>query len=545
MKKIVTVCLLLLFSTQTHGVGKWRERIYRLLPFIAPKAYKLEKKVMSLSDLELVVLDLELRDHTENTDTAKEMAALARKEIYRRISRDEQVEILEILTPELTKWPDNILSNEKASSPQGHRGILQEFLSVNSGNIKALAPTPKHLQGLIGATQSIDTSIKILQQTLDREKGMDKFLEVFNAITANYPKPGSKHRDALDKFFTGNAERLEKLPFSAEQVERIDRYINKISTSIVLLEGGMNWARGDANKFFAAFKAVTWRSSHSEYRDALDEFFTKHTETIEKLSLSAKQIERITRYVPEESTAIALLRGSLKRAGGDAGKFFAFFEAVTWPSSLSSKYRDALDEFFTEHIETIEKLSLSAKQIERITRRIVKESTAIALLRGTLKRANGDAEKFFAAFKAVTWPNFPTSIYRGDLSSFFTGNAREIMELGLSTDQFEYINRYINKYPTSIKILELTLKRAKYAGDFFNVFRTIAPKSPNKESQQIYGHFLIDHAEAIVDLDPTTTQMEEINKYIPSPSTLFDVAKDRKRNKRENCAASVAALLEN
>ena len=62
----------------------------------------------SLSNLELVVLDLELRGHADNVETLEKTAQLAREEIYRRISRDEKVEILKILVPALTARPGSV-----------------------------------------------------------------------------------------------------------------------------------------------------------------------------------------------------------------------------------------------------------------------------------------------------------------------------------------------------------------------------------------------------------------------------------------------------
>ena len=124
------------------GTGLSLPAFYR-----ASKAQKLEKqlaeKMTSLSNLELVVLDLELRGHTDNIDALEKTAQSARAEIYRRISQDEQVEILKFFLPALKARPDSILSNEKAFLPQGPKGILQDFLSVNDGNITDTCPYPQ------------------------------------------------------------------------------------------------------------------------------------------------------------------------------------------------------------------------------------------------------------------------------------------------------------------------------------------------------------------------------------------------------------------
>ena len=168
------------------------------------------------------------------------------------------------------------------------------------------------------------------------------------------------------------------------------------------------------------------------------------------------------------------------------------------------------------------------------------------LLKGALKQAKGDADKFFAIFDTLAWGP-PADFYRDALNKFFVGNAYAIMGLGLSIEQIESIDHYIDRHSTSIKILELTLEKAEHAGDFFNIFHTVAPDSPDKKSQQVYGNFLIDHAEEIVALGPSLDQTTNADDYVPM-ATILDVAEKQKRKKtrkkaREVCAASAAALL--
>ena len=645
MKNIFILCFFLLFSAQTHGAGKWQKRISRFLPFVAPKAYKLEKleqkekaktkkRVASMDDLGLMVLDLELRNNTYNIEILEEMAAFARKEIYQRIGGDEQAKILEFLAPSLKAQLGSILSNPKTAPhffevlqdaargdlPKGYRNILQEFLLAKNEEIMALNPTPKQIKGLLKIDHSTGISIKVLQEALDRGENADEFFAAFEAIAlpsppkeyldslnefftgnaeeigklpfspeqvkhieryinrmptgimllerglkraegdanrffaifkavTSFDNPNEKYQIALSKFFTGNAEEIGKLPFSPEQVKHIERYINRMPTGIMLLEGGLKRAEGDADWFFAIFKAVTsFDNPNDEYQIALSKFFTGNAEEIGKLPFSPEQVKHIQRYINRISAGIMFLEEGLKRAGGDADKFFAAFKAVAWASPPDEKYRDALNRFFIDNAEAIHKLHLSPEQIEHIVRYTNKAPIEIMFLEEGLKWAGGDADKFFAAFKAVTWASPPDEKYRDMLNRFFIDNAEAIMNLELSLDQIHYLVYYINRFSTSIKILELALERAEYAGDFFNVFHMVTPDSPGNKSQSLYGNFLTDHANAIVDLGPSPDQMEKISKYVSSPEILFDMAKNQKkkqrgRKKREVCATDVAALL--
>ena len=195
------MCIYLLFSVQIHGAGKWRERIYRFLPFIAPKAYKLEKRekarlekrMTSLSDRELVVLDLELSGQAGDIGdigTIEKMARATKQEIYRRISVDGQSEILEMLAPTLTARLDNILSDEKTAPqffeifqnatrgnpPKEYKNILKEFFFAHTEKIMALEPTQKQFGEIGKVIFSADASIRTLQEVLYRGKSTDAFL---------------------------------------------------------------------------------------------------------------------------------------------------------------------------------------------------------------------------------------------------------------------------------------------------------------------------------------------------------------------------------
>ena len=253
-KNAVILCLLLLFSLQTHGTGEWREWVSRfLLPFSeTAKTYKLEKKqreeltksLHSMSDRELVALDSELKSDSHGIDTIEEMKTLAREEIYTRIAQNERNEISEILAQSLKARLDSVLNNEKTvphffeilqdtaegNPPKAYRNILKEFFFANVDSIMALGPDAEEIRILNGAIYSISVSIRILQETLDRaesaEKNADTFLAAFDAATIL--PPNRTYRKALKNFFTNNSEKLGKL-LSAEQAEVMDSYISKIT----------------------------------------------------------------------------------------------------------------------------------------------------------------------------------------------------------------------------------------------------------------------------------------------------------------------------
>ena len=541
MNKIIILCLILFFSIQTHGAGKWRERASRFLPFVAPKALKLEKKrkkqltqrLASLSDLELVVLDLELRGHSDNIETIEQMDQLAKREIYKRMTKDEQTEVLKTFVPELNTRPGSILNNEKAFPlpiSQDPKGILQKFLSVNAGNTTALVPNPKHLKDFIAATQSIDASINILQKALNGEKSVGEFFTAFDTVA--WPSPSDEYRNALDDFFTVYAEKIGKLPLSAEQVRRIGNYVYYVPTFLTLLKGGLKRANGDGDSFFAIFKAVTDYTNKPDdgYRKGLDRFFTINAEEIRKLGLSAEQVRYIGEYVYYVPTFLTLLKGGLKQANGDADRFFAIFKAVTdYTNKPDDEYRKALDRFFTNNTEEIGKLSLSAEQVRHIGKQVHCTSTYITLLKGSLKQANRNADSFFAMFKAVTDFSNLGDEYRDTLSKFFTGNAEEIAKLHLSSHQIKHIANKILRIETNISLMQAGLKQAQGdAGKFFTIFNGLvaATPSPNKKYRDALNSFFVDNTEKIMNLNPSPEQIVELNNFMG-----------------RSCASSAAALL--
>ena len=245
------LCLSILFSVQTHGAGKWREKISRHLPWSAAfKVKKLEqkekqhreqliKKVNSMNNHQLAVLDLELKS-TYDIKTVEEMKELAREEVYARIVQDEQGEILQVVNLSLKERLGSILNNPatasrffetlqdvaKGNPPGVYRNILKEFFFANVREIMALEPGPEEMGILNQAIYSIDVSIRILQETLDRAESADTFLAAFDASTIL--APNKRYQKSLQNFFAANKEKLEKL-LSAEQAEVMDFTIDKIA----------------------------------------------------------------------------------------------------------------------------------------------------------------------------------------------------------------------------------------------------------------------------------------------------------------------------
>ena len=577
MNKIIILCLILLFSAQTQGAGKWRERVSHFLPFLSPEAHKLEKKrkaqllqtVTSLSDLELVALDLELRGHTENIGTLEKMAILAREEIYRRIDQEEYAKILEFLAPSLKARLGSILDNPKTAPhffeifqdaargnlPREYRNVLEEVYFSKRKEIMALNPSPEQLNGLNGVIQSFDTPIRVLQEALDRETNADDFFSLFNSVAI--PSPGDNYQNALDDFFEKNAEKIGKLSLSLKQIEHIGRYIHRIPTLKVLLQGGLKRAEGDADKFFAVFKAVTWKSPPStRYKNHLRNFFVENADKIDELPLSPEQVKHIDQYIDRIEAKIVLLKGGLKQTKGNPDKFFAIFNAVaiSTPNSDYRNYLAALDKFFTDNAGAIGKLSLSPEQVEHIGRHIDRIPVLIVLLEQGLKRADGDADKFFAIFQAVTWNPSPSEKYQDALNKFFANNAKSIGELPFSAEQVERIGRYIKEAKIVIILLEGGFMRAERNPDeFFALFNAIAKIPPNNKYRNALKKFFSDNAENIGELSFSIEQVERLGRYFhtSSPSSpllgmlenLKKNQKKRRRKKREVCAASVAILL--
>ena len=251
-KNALILCFSVFFSVQTHGAGKWREKISRHLPFTTTYKLKkweksenqrrkqLSKRVNSMSDRELVVLDLELKNESHDIDTIKEMKALARKEIYTRISQNEQDEVFQILAPALKMRLSSILNDEKmaphffevfqdaarGNPPRAYRNILKEFFLAHADEIMALRPTPTEIGILSRAIYSVDVSMRILQETLDETESADTFLATFDAVAI--PAPNKKNKEALKHFFDLNSEKLGKL-LSQEQADLMHTYINRDS----------------------------------------------------------------------------------------------------------------------------------------------------------------------------------------------------------------------------------------------------------------------------------------------------------------------------
>ena len=248
MKQTIIYCFLLLFSLQTHGAKKWREKMSRRLPFTT--AYKMEKlekqrrkefiqRLNSMEAYELVALDSELKSESWGIDTIEEMKVLARQETYARINQNQQSEILEILDRDLKARLSSTLNDERPAShffaifqdtargnpPRAYRDILKEFFFTHADEIMALDFHTEEIRVLNQAIYSLNASIKILQATLDRAKSADTFLTAFDAVAI--PAPHRKNKEALNHFFDLNSKKLGRL-LSPEQAQMMDTYINRI-----------------------------------------------------------------------------------------------------------------------------------------------------------------------------------------------------------------------------------------------------------------------------------------------------------------------------
>ena len=246
-KSAVILCIPLLFSLQTHGAEKWREKVSRHLPWSA--AYKLEKKekqrrkkfvkkLNSMNTHELVALDSELKSESYDVGTIKEMKALARQETYARVNQNEKGEILEILARDLKARLASALNDEKTAPhffeifqdtargnpPRAYRNILQEFFFAHADEIMALEPGPEEIRVLNETIYSFNASIKILQATLDKAESADTFLAAFDAVAI--PAPHRKNRETLNHFLDLNSGKLGKL-LSPKQAQMMDTYINR------------------------------------------------------------------------------------------------------------------------------------------------------------------------------------------------------------------------------------------------------------------------------------------------------------------------------
>ena len=418
MKQIIILCLWILFSFQALGEETWREKISRRLPWSA--AYKTEKqekqrrkefaqKLVSMNPHELTALDSELRGNTNNASTLEEMKVLARQEIYARIARNEQDEFLQIFARALKARLSSVLNDEKMAShffeifqdtargnpPRAYRNILKEFLDENEDALRKLSLPKEQLESMANYEGQTPTAITPLEENLKwTRESADEFFATFKANAAGYPSEA--RRKALRKIFDDNAEYIKKLPFSTKQIKRMEQYMSDIEISLMFLEGGLERAEGDADKFFAVLKAVVYSPTEA-YQDALKNFFEAKAETIKQLPFSFKQVKYMDKYVDSMKTSIILLEGGLEQARGDADKFFAIFKAAVY--SPTEEYKKALEIFFLKNAETILSLGLSTKQIRYMDRHIDSSAVSAKLLEGSfeINKANcpNDMETLF------------------------------------------------------------------------------------------------------------------------------------------------------
>ena len=250
---------------------------------------------------------------------------------------------------------------------------------------------------------------------------VDEFLTTLDNLTVR--NPTENHRKALSKFLINNAETVKELPLTAKQVKRISRYVRMIGTLTLLLEGSLSQSGGDADKFFAFFKAVAIPNPSETYLNALDDFFESYAETIRQIPFSVKQVEFMTNYTKRVLKTIDIL-------GGYKIKYMIYDKRA---------------------------------------------STPILFLEAALERARGDGDQFLAIFNALNTPkyrsyppfdpffspskkHYPSEEYKNALKEFFLENAEAIFSLGLSSKQIQYIDRYIDHPSVSARILDASLK---------------------------------------------------------------------------------------
>ena len=363
----------------------------------------------------------------------------------------------------------------------------------------------------------METDATFLERGL-KTGNADEFFSVFKTIIMR--EPTDNYRQTLSKFFEDKAEIIKKLAFSTEQISYMDKYINSIKASIILLEGGLERVGEDADKFVALFDAIATPNYGGNYSKALNKFFIGKAETIKKLPFSTEQIRYMDNYINRTETSIILLEGGLERVGEDADKFVALFDAIATPN-YGGNYSKALNKFFVDKAEIIKKLAFSTEQISYMDKYINRTETSIILLEGGLERVEGDADKFFGIFKAVADPSYSSENYREALNKFFIDKAETIKKLPFSIEQISYMDKYINRTETSIIFLEEGLERAGGDADkFFGIFKAVADPSYSSENyREALNKFFVDKAETIKKLPFSIEQISYMDKYINRTET--------------------------
>ena len=264
------------------------------------------------------------------------------------------------------------------------KSALKKFLNDNRRKLKKLSLPTEYFEYVDSYMNKTPTEVTPLEEGLKWTGNADEFYATFNTLAVR--NPTDNHRQMLNKFFDDNTKTVKKLPFSAKQIKRMEKYIDDMEISIMFLKGGLEQAGGDADKFFDIFKAITSFSPTKEYKEELEKFFEDNAEYIKKLPFSTKQIKYMDRYIDSIKTSIILLEGGLAQAGGDGDKFFAVFKtiAVLLPTK---EYKKALEKFFLKKAETILSLELSAKQIRYMDRYIDAPSVSARILDASLKKS--------------------------------------------------------------------------------------------------------------------------------------------------------------
>ena len=153
---------------------------------------------------------------------------------------------------------------------EDYRNALDPFFAANAEEVGRFAFSAQQAKRMERYINKSRVSLALLGGALKRAKDADGFFAIFEAIAT--PDPSTHYQDALDTFFTDNAEETAALPLSAAQIRRIDTYINRHTTTVVLLKSALDHAKNSID-FLRVFNAVApntpTKSSVQIYADFL------------------------------------------------------------------------------------------------------------------------------------------------------------------------------------------------------------------------------------------------------------------------------------
>ena len=331
---------------------------------------------------ELATLDAELKKDFYGLDIIEEMKVLISVEIRRRMSQKERGEIL----GEGLSWTgsaDKFYAFFKANasihtfSIKKTKERMKSLRDIFLKNAESIKKWPfsfqqiKHMNDYMKGPEVATVFLEGVLERIERGRGnVDDFFYVFRAVSIGHHS--QEEQRSWKIFLNNNTEAIKKLPFSIEQIEYINEYANDSKVTTILLEGALERAGGnankffDTNKFFDVFKAIAGVVSSHEQRMGWKNFFNNNDEVIKKLPFSIKQIKYIKLHVDNSEVTAMLLEGAFERAGRDANNFFSVLEAIASLFPTQEEQR-GWKNFFLKNADTI---LLSDKQIRYIERYI-------------------------------------------------------------------------------------------------------------------------------------------------------------------------------